>query len=558
MHAASETQTTHLTQGLFRLPAEPLFLFISVVIAFAIRYSYVPVDSVINGDGAYYTILGERIVAGDLRGGISAYWSPLYSVLTGLSSLVFEDRDFAGRFVSIVAGSVLLVPAYLLIRDLFGRPSAVVGSILLVIHPFLIKASGWAMTESTYTLILTSAIWTGWHALSKGGLRIYFFTGLLLGAAFLTKPEAIGYLGLFFVLMFAAKLLGCGQAVSVRKLGASYFILTLAFAIAALPYLLFLRDKTGDWTLSAKVTVNLPAADFEGEFLGLSDDGRLTLKDRIWGDDYETEFIPAKASPTSEPETSMTGFQRVKNDVSILGTKAVALIKRQLRNYFPAILPVPFAIVALFGLFFSPWTRSRSLRDLYLALFVVSTIVGYALSAIELRYLFPIIPILVAWSGNGVVMLSEFLVEIIGKIQPLKWIKPPIIAGGIVSILLILTSPMFARVLATDPITNIPFEEKEAGLWIRDHRGVEQTLVMSANITPAFYAGATHLYLPDEELSTIIEYAERRGVDYLVFCERRKNDLSKILTSPEMQNLPLVYHDQQHPGLAIAVFELRR
>ncbi|MEZ5422177.1 MAG: hypothetical protein R2682_03660 [Pyrinomonadaceae bacterium] len=107
-----------------------------------------------------------------------------------------------------------------------------------------------------------------------------------------------------------------------------------------------------------------------------------------------------------------------------------------------------------------------------------------------------------------------------------------------------------------DDIANVPFEEKDAGLWIKAHADKPSPLVMSSHITPAFYAGAKHIYLPDEDLPTIVEYAKLRKTDYLVFSERRMRDAPAVFADDAPQGLKLVYRNMKAPNYGILVFQL--
>ena len=117
--------------------------------------------------------------------------------------------------------------------------------------------------------------------------------------------------------------------------------------------------------------------------------------------------------------------------------------------------------------------------------------------------------------------------------------------------------PQFFLILKRDDITNIPFEEKAAGIWIKEHSSQVQPVVISTHITPAFYANAKHLYLPAEDLSTVVEYARSRRADYLVFSERRKLDAAFLTDKNSLlRDLNLVYHDQQYADHEVLVFQL--
>ena len=535
----------------FQVSREKVFLISCFVIAFLIRFLLIPGNSVINGDGAYYTILGERFVSGDLANGISAYWSPLYSVLTGISSLLFSDREFAGRFVSLVAGAFLIVPGFALIDTFFGRPAAYIGTVLIVFHPFLIQSSSWVMTESLYTLVFTTLVLTCWKALASDSSTKFLITGLLLGSAFLIKPEAVAFVILIWiftlVLGFWRRKTGLYQALINCLVFLSGFLLLFA------PYFVFLHYKTGQWTLSQKIAVNLPAADYDGNFLGLTSDGRKTMKDRVWGDDYETE---RPVEPVRSLEQRRFSIGRLTSDVMILGSKAVTLVKKQLRDYFPALLPYPFMLLAIIGLFFRPWTKIRAAKELYIFFIVLSTLIGYGASAVEQRYLFPIIPILMGWTAHGTVEFSEWLVRstenLIGRT-----VRRRSASFAILILLLFSFTPLYAAVFRMQTMNDIPFEERNAGLWIRGQGG-SMPLVMSSNITPAFYAHARHAYVPDGDLRTIVEYAKLRGADYLVFSERRMKDapLFKKDEDDALELSQILYQDNEHPGHRIVVYQV--
>lgn len=533
---------------------ENIFVAASVVTAFVIRLIFLPRDAVVNPDGSYYTLLGERFMSGDFGGGISAYWSPLYSILTGIFITVFDDRELGGRFVSLLAGTLLVIPAYLLIRDLYGNYQAYIGTFLMVLHPLLIKSSGVVMVESLYTFIFLTFVLFGWYALKSGKLATFFITGLILGASYLTKPEAIGFLFLMLLLLICLAIFG--SVLNIRQLLASYLMILFGFALLFVPYVVFIQSKTGEWTISKKTAVNSPAFHFEGELGHLSPDGRSTMKDIIWGDDYRTssnvppQSVPAIAKP---PEYSQPVL-----DMITLSERALSLIKFQLKTYFPELLPFPLILFAIIGFFDKPWSRERSANELYLFSIVACSVIGYALSVIETRYLFPLIPILIAWAANGIVEFSNWAIESAKPhFQTITKLKPQHLQAVTLMILVAVLSPRFVATVKANGIEDVPFEEKEAGVWIKNRSNGSRPLVLSSNITVAFYAEAKHLYIPDADIPAIINYAKMQKADYLVFNKRWEKD------GPAFQNneysliseFRLVYHDAQEPIYEIRVFQ---
>jgi 4-amino-4-deoxy-L-arabinose transferase-like glycosyltransferase len=541
--------------GIFNLSNETIFVLFCALPAFLLRLFLIPQDSVINGDGIYYATLGKKIISGDIFGGISAYWSPLYSLLIGVSSLFFQDVEFAGRFVSVVAGTLLIIPAYFLIRNFYGRQTAYLGTILIVLHPSLILSSTWVMTESLYALIFTTAILIGSYALRSGKKRFFFILGLLFGAAYLTKPESIAFVGLFFVLTVSAKFFR--RNLQFRRLIAGYLLLLSGFMIFFLPYVVFLHQKTGRWTISQKLLSNIPSVDSEKGLLKLINNGQITMRDRLFGDVYDTPNLPAEKPITiaaAPPESSRRGF-----DVGQLASKTINNLKKQFREHIPAILPYPFILLAVIGLFFRHWTKRCTAKEIYLFSFVACTFIGYALTVIELRYLFTIIPILIAWVSFGIVTVSKFISKkAFGFLKINRKVNPIWIQVFILIVLMAFLKPLFSSEFKSEEWQNMPFEEKQAGLWLK-HQINRPLLIMASNATAAFYAGASHIYAPDEDFPVVLEYAKRKKVDFLVFSQRRFNTTPKIFPT-DAENLPkelkLVYKDEQNPNYKIYIYQL--
>lgn len=544
--------------GPLRITHDMVLVAIMVILAFVIRLESIPSKAVLNGDGIYYTILGEKFFSGDFAGGISAYWSPLYSILTGIVEFIGANREFAGRLVSLLSGAFVLVPSFLLIRDFYGRRAAILGTLLLIFDPSSIRASGWVMTESLYTLVFVGFILTGWRAIQNDSNRSFFGTGVLIGISYLIKPEAIAYVILLPLVFLGLSILQ--RRLVLRKIFTSCLITFAGFSIFFLPYILFVHAKTGIWTISQKVTINLPAADFDGELLKILNGERKTMKDKVWGDDY--------GSVTLQPQPALARNESVPSDspgllsgIAVLAKKAMSQLIWQIRRYLPAILPIPLLFVAIAGFFSKPWTRERFFHDAYLASFVLATLTGYAISAVELRYLFPLIPIAAAWVGIGAIDLSEWAANSARAIRNGKdWLKPIYFQIGLTVLLVCSFVPLYAAYMRADTIDNVPYEEKEAGLWLKDHSAVPNPTVMSANITVAFYACAKHIYLPDETLPTIVAYAKERNTNYLVVSQRRIKDKDMVSSElsgvDEIAGLKEVYRDQSYPDHQVAIYEL--
>ena len=70
---------------------------------------------------------------------------------------IFTDPLFAGRFVSVLSGVFASIGIYLLARQLFGKKTAILASIVYIISPFTIVYDRLALMDS---LLASIGIWS--------------------------------------------------------------------------------------------------------------------------------------------------------------------------------------------------------------------------------------------------------------------------------------------------------------------------------------------------------------------------------------------------------------
>jgi 4-amino-4-deoxy-L-arabinose transferase-like glycosyltransferase len=477
------------------------------LVAFLLRFFLlVRFDHVISPDGVYYVELGRSLIAGNLSEGLSIYWPPLYPLLIGLSSLVFGDPEFGGRFVSAVAGGLLVVPACLLTRIWYGRRVALICAGVVALHPVLVYYSTVLLTEATYTLLFTCGVLAGWAALSGGRGRAYLLTGATFGACYLLRPEAAGFILLLLIPTLGAKLFD--RHLSLKTSARNALLLCAGFLLLALPYLLYLRQNTGAWTLSGKLA------------------GHLWQGARRAGD----------AMPPAG--TLVPGL-----------TTAVVQITKALRHEYEVlnlIFPPPFVVLAGLGLFGTGWSKPRARRELYLFSFVAAAIAGYAVTLANIRFLVPLLPILLCWLAKGLVEFEDWAGATAERLGVAKRLPPrveklfvPLLAAGLLAILL----PLSIYLMRGDKWGDY-HGQKRAGLWIKGRAATSDVpVVMSTVPITAFYAGGRHVFLVEETPAALVERMRRERVDYLIINEREVKHMNLLR--------PLLDERGVHPGLRL-------
>lgn len=536
---------------------------ITAAAAVALRLILLPRGAVINGDGVYYATLAHHLADGQVSDGISGYWSPLYPALVALASLVVSNLETAGRLVSVFAGGAVVVPTFVLARQLFDRRTALLAAGVVAVHPALLESSTWVMTEAVYTLLLMSAIAMGWTALRSGHWAWFAATGAVFGLAYLTRPEAIGFAPLF-ALFGVALGTRIGADAGLRTRAARAVLALAACAAVALPYVIVVHAKTGSWTISSKVDSNTQFGE-SGSILSLVDGGRTTRMDELFGSAFD---VPAASPVVSDsavapPPQSPRPTRSHETGLRRLVTTGRDNLVHQVREYLPVVLPYALLACAALGLIAALATQGWP-RHVYLLAFGVASVVGYSATVTELRYIYPLVPIAAAYLAFGAWTIAEGAAWLATRWRAGTVRSPLVVAGAAVTTLTLLgvaLAPRYEGHFGRPTLEESPLEEKEAGRWLQQHTDDRDLLVMADNATVAFYAGGAHVFIPDEPFATVLDYARRRQVDYWVLSKRRMPRTSYARPSAATMSgagLQLVYDEAPATDYGVQIFLVPR
>jgi len=508
----------------------------------------------INPDGVYYATLGKHLISGNLEEGLSAFWPPLYPLLVGLSSLIFRDIETGGKFVSVLAGSMLVIPAYALIRVLYGKDAAFIGAFLVAIHPTLIHFSTALLTESTYTTLLVTVLFAGLRAFSGSAYVAFFAVGVTLGACYLLKPEAMGYVGLMAVLTLCTSLSGNHLPPSEALL--RVVTLIAGASLLSFPYILFLRRATGGWTISDKFRAHVhPSESWERRWFGLSEGRTTTLADRLYaGASRKGDLLEHRELPAAD----VSSLQR-------MAARSLEALRSEARFLISGMTPPHFMLLIGLGMFKTGWWK-----ELYLLSFFTCTLIGYALCPDEVneRLLAPLLPVTICWVAGGLKTVEDWLIKFLKQMKisgVVPFMNPTTLRLLILTALIFSMLPWIIYALMEIPAAPM-IEYKQAGRWVKEHSETP-ALIMATAPFIAFYAGGRPVYLPAEEYQTVVEHARRLNVDYVAIDEtlisngvwgnNEYSDLRFLLDErshhPELR---LVYKYDSMPRRKILIFTL--
>jgi 4-amino-4-deoxy-L-arabinose transferase-like glycosyltransferase len=447
--------------------------------------------------------------------------------------LVFKNLELSGGLVSVVFGSLLIIPVYLLACSLWDRKVAALASLLTVFYPGLVNISTELASDSVYSFFLVTMAFTFWQFLNRqrNSWLYAVLTGAMLSLCYLTR--AIGFF-YFCIIFFWCLILWFTKKITYKRLISGTVLIAITFALFASPYLFFIRRHIGSFSLSPAASswlkISLATTENELEIAKTQapKQDSSAVKERIGVAGY---FI-------SYPRVFAAKFAR----------NTFLLYKRKFPDEVP---PLVFILVSL-GLFGLPFSKQRSLKHAFL-LSMLFPVFVQTIWAPESRYIMPLLPFLIIIAASGLLCLNEvFLSSAQIKKAHKKIIFAVITAGLILSFL-----PSVLKVVSSG--RDEPIEHKKAGLWLKQF-DVSNPVIMSRKPWVSFYADGDWVCLPYGDIDEVIGYAQEKKVKYLVIDEllitRLRPQLAFLLdenNAPKV--LKLIYKDESL-GRKILIYEI--
>lgn len=524
-----------------------ILLVVATIAGLALRLQYLSLQEVIGTDGVWYAILGANLLHGrgytDPTGAISTFYPPLYPLTIGLFSLVTDNLELAGRLSALVASIALVPVTYYLGKATFDRRVAAVAAVIVALLPALAENGVLVLAEALYTLLLTGgalAVITGLQARGARPALWYALAGGCLAGAGLTRPEGYPYAPIFGLLILAVAWRDRRQA-GLRHLATPVIAFGVAYLAVLAPYLVFMRQQTGQWQLSGKVATNVVVA-YRGAMA--EEENYFALNPAGTGiggfaADTDSLFETIRRSPA--------GF--VKH-------YRLALVD-EARLLSDTLSPILFALLVP-GLAFSAWPRGQRLARVAL-LALLAQLALLPIFFLDQRFLLPMMPPLAVLAGAGVVMLAS---RVAGPVGP--WWRGTVAWSGAILFAWLL---WFSPLLLIGPLGNYnrwnqALESKAAGEWLRANAPPGQ-VILSRKPYVTFYSyptGNRLVEMPLGSLDTIVAYGRRQGAGYLVIDERSlahyRPALIPLLDGPAPAGLAIVYDWHDKPGYRIRIFKI--
>lgn len=518
----------------------------AVVVSFALHVAIGMTDDAPSTDETAYLGSGVSLVSGDgfERGGSpELHFPPFIPLLLGLGSKVFADPHVGAVWLTIVAGTAVVVPLALLARRLAGDRAGMATAWLAALLPAVavLPANRGAGSEAMYVLLLVTAVWlvVAAHDVAPGRPRTsrLLAAGGCVGLAYLSRPE-----GLFMAVPLAAAIaiLAWRRATpspssaraGIGVAGKALAAFAVPIVLCIVPYAAYLHSHTDRWQLTAKTQ----DASIEAwhAVAGSDREGR----DKVLYELDETGYgLKAEMSSLTSLALDDPGeyVGIVRTNVGQLFDMLVLPESEQFLAWLIVPLPVWALVVA------GVWRHRRSATMRLLLAVAALPVATCLMFFVQPRYLMVTATLAAVPAGAA--------------LAAVPWPTRRWVAAATAVLLVLSTAQAFKGPGGWwHPADHT--DQRDAGTWLADHAAPGDR-VMTRSLIIGYYAERPALAIPYADLETIVDFGQHYGAQYLVVdwytAFRLRPQLRPLQKTDAFPGLRLV-HEVRREGRTTRIF----
>ncbi len=493
---------------------EKQILLLLVGLTFALRLYAVLMAQGIANDSAGYGFIARDFLRGHFLKGLSAPAPPFYPFLIFLFSPDTTRVEIVGRLISLFFGTLTLVPLFYLVKEAVGQKEAIFSALLYAFHPYLVTYSGMFLTEATYWGLLVSSVYFFWKGLKEEKVWKMSFSGILLGLAYLTRPEGIGYVLIYLGWVVVDGVLRKKWSKKLILLG----VLIPSLSIFVIPYVIYIHQETGRWLISKK------ALEGQAQFLKIGEE--------------KADFSKA-----------------LEQDKAIGKNSKILAIVRNMVHFFPFVIYRYLRAYhfSLWLLLFFGLIRVRQ-KVIGYEVFVASLVLFHLFSLSTfvpsaIRFSIPVVPLSLFWAGAGVLEIRRYL-------EKVEISKPEKAVFFLILVILLIQLPQSLKQERRHRA-----EQRKIGLWLKQNTPPD-AIIMSNSPQEAFYADREFIVLrpeisprriPGSFYRQILHDAKRRGIRYILVDKNTHETNPDFVESIESKDLKEIF---RKPDQGLIIYEV--
>jgi hypothetical protein len=200
---------------------------------------------IIVPDGIMYINTAKLIDAGEW-GKIAQYsFYNLYPFLIAIFHKLIPDWELSARILSVLSGSLAVLPFYWIMKRLFDIRLAVIASIFFSISPRLVEYSSNVIREPVFWFLCLSALSAAVAGMQRKQLTFMILSALCVGLSAFTRMEGLALIPIILFWVF-------WQYRGERAFTFTSFIVyslvfLLSFPVLFFTPLIFVKGRLGHW-----------------------------------------------------------------------------------------------------------------------------------------------------------------------------------------------------------------------------------------------------------------------------------------------------------------------
>jgi 4-amino-4-deoxy-L-arabinose transferase-like glycosyltransferase len=489
-------------------------------------------------DDALYVSLARFFFQGDMLHAFHPTWPPLYPFLSSLTYGLLQNWETSLQLVSAISGALTAVPLYLLFKQLFGKLTAALVSMLITSFTPFLWASVYPLSDMLALFFVETLLVATFLGIQKQKPKYFLLSSILLGLLFLTRSEGSMFFGLTLVFLFIYFF----YQIVIRKVFSprTAFVLPSFIALFLLissPYIIATKIQLGEWTLSQKFAAQAKQShSFE------------LRNDTTW-----SQEVVSIRNPNYKSDYFRGGPNHIIENIDWFAWWFEEKLGKWVNSYI-VTTPIWFWAITLIGVL-SMFRKKYfwGLGFLLWILFAAIPLTIFSTPLVDLRYLLWSLPILIFIFSLGIKTLTK--------------INSPRLTA-VITILCLTQMPFFNFRFATNPkffgedITRtMNWEETRlAAGWINENKNTAHPKIMMRHEGIEFYTEGETIYMPQIPYQEIIEYAKVHDVDYLIAWDKEIAGDKEVsfLLNPTLHHPELVemYRTEDSPTPHIVVYAL--
>lgn len=459
-------------------------LAIAVTVAIVGTMAHFVKREVVNPDGVRLVHCAQEILNGNWSQGLEHEGMFFVPCLIACIHQIIPDWTLAGQIISMAAMALVIVPFYLLAKDLFGKDRAFLASLFFATIPYFRETSVLVLRDPVFLLAVAWSL-LAFFRIATAPLRYHAIAGMSTLVAALSRRE-----GVFLLCLYLAIALWQG----IHKAGAIRRLL---------------------WGIGAALVIATAI------IICRRDSGKTNR--------MEVFFSVAASPGRFYKELKVHELSRVLGDMEKQRKSAgqTTVLLETVRHYLPAIyllvvvdswiegaFPVVF-ILGIAGIWAEASFRSGKSRALllWLGFFTVFPYLFLIYTdIISRRYLLASVMVLSYWSGSG----FEYLWQ---KTRDKLALSP---GWAVLFLALLLLAPC-AKMLRSPSSKDANI--RKAGEWLKEQHAQsavsnERRILFYAQIS--FYGHRTDVVDGQADLSALMEKAKNRGAQFVAWVGEKE------------------------------------